>query len=532
MAGSIIEEQKLNIITENDIKNATDVGAFIVGAGLGGMSAALALFKKLSIALIEKGSEGDYRAETPSQGSLRGAREVCQPEWLMEVIKKTRGICKELDKTKPDGFEDILYHPDKPYLMCVKSTEVLKTLKSDLDSFARKNGADEEQYKEYTAEGAREQFGIDVPEGYTVLDVSATASRLNITALEARFKHEMDKECNHLHYDTDIVDYVKAKDGYHFFKVKNSKTRDEITYKTNQPILAPGRDAQDLMQKLHDLHNNHLDKKDLKQVHEKQIHIPELFKDNNIFTVPQKTLYVKLSDEDIEKIGDKIGALYMLDTDHNLSGKAGTPLNRLGVYMFIEEMKEMNGKKALKIGYDPMPFITKNKDDPKLKELFDKQKELMFLQLQEIFGHEFSQGDVLREDICEYPISDNHHPEINKGKNKDENGFLYVVALEGYGAMATAGAVSMVMDGKVLGGRFAEDTSLENGMKDMLYTKDMDKAISFVDKSIEDLRARLRQESRVRAYGNIRHNRYSSAYSAYQAVTGCLGSDYGSLSCF
>ncbi|MEM7617177.1 MAG: FAD-dependent oxidoreductase [Pseudomonadota bacterium] len=429
----------------------------VIGAGLvGSQAAAVSANDGKSVVVLEKSSNEEYRAKTPSQGSLRGLRTVQQPNSLKHAIAESLKFFKKIETEE----NPIVYDSESSYLMCVKDPTVSLYLKQDLEHFYSKDPS--ELYEEYNYEDAKRIFGINPPKKYAgIIDVQPTgATRLNIDNLIDRC-HQIVRQKGAVNFSAKILDYKKlSNDEGYYLKVQyidNHGNKQIKKYCAKQLVLAPGNNiGQTLvdLQKLHQIDSVSTLKTPNDTIVTKDntvLEIPKIFQGNNSFAVPQRTLYMRLPRDVEKKIlvqGPKdsepkprFGALYMLDV-----GKR----NRLGFYMFFEKLDDPRDKTkkiwGLKIGYDPMSLIRTKNNNTDIKKLLDKQEKLIISFLNKIFDTDlFTAQNILRRDNCEYPLTLHHHPIAYKA-GPENHGLIMLAGAEGYGAMAAAGAYKAVLD--------------------------------------------------------------------------------------
>src|ERR1700733_2742986 len=133
------------------------VGTLVIGAGLVGMSTAVACAQENSSTgkatiVLERGLVDSYRDKTSSQGNLRGSRVVDQTMELTQDIRRTWNFIDYLQGKYQTRISERATAA-LPYLMLVKDRRHLSVMRSDLE---KKNSS----FQLHTLEDAAQKFGL------------------------------------------------------------------------------------------------------------------------------------------------------------------------------------------------------------------------------------------------------------------------------------------------------------------------------------------------------------------------------------
>lgn len=402
----------------------------VIGAGLVGMASAAANAfdqPEHGLLVLEKGPPTSYRANTPSQGNLRGSRVVDQTMELTADIRRTWQHIDLLESTyhiKIQGKSSLR----KPYLMVVKDPEHLRGLEQDLaDKGSR--------FKSYSLEAATRQFKINFPIGYAGVVNTLESKTLDIEAYLSCLKLELEANRGEVRYQTWVTRYGKVRDGSHLIVLS-----DGSQYSVKNLIVATGTEESGTLHELKEQHAQSF--REDSTLFEPPLNVPKRFRHDSSILVPQRTIHVVFT-------GNAIHAnpvtVYNLDIDRTVpleDGKFERHPGNLGFYMFPETIVDRDGERTtgLKVGYDPMGRSLED------RQVLDFQEQLMLDHVSKSYGVSRDQIVVVRRHSCAYPLDSVHYPCMGQSAF---HGIHIAANFIGYGAMAAYGAAERMRENSI-----------------------------------------------------------------------------------
>jgi hypothetical protein len=429
------------------------LGTLVIGAGYAGMAAGAVAAAKTneSVMVIEKGQWGEHGnhrddLHTPSQDGMRGARIVDQTPELKCAIERSWQFMEEMrDATRIDPF---LGRGD-PYLMVVKDKGHFARIKEDVMLSGKTEGRD---FATMSVADARVNYDIALPHGYAgVVDAGGCSTRLNTDALMDAYKITLENGGGTLLCGSEMVDYAERIDGKHYVKIRTHQDGQvlDTEYLVENLVVAGGVAAGAILSDMDAWHNAKHHQFPTHYMPPAEDGIPERFRPEHNFQVPQCTLYVRLPKAAQKRITDKkLGSVYMLDIDHTTPEGKKLCVDHLGFYVFSKPQND--GSVLIKIGYDPMAHISDNAQtagqDPFADSQFAAQKTEMLKHIAKLFQVEMGELTVEKESICSYPLSTIGCPVC--GISEQFHHVTLLAQQEGYGCMAAAGEYLLLLEGK------------------------------------------------------------------------------------
>jgi glycine/D-amino acid oxidase-like deaminating enzyme len=431
------------------------VGTLVIGAGYTGMAAGAVAAAKTDqpVVVIEKGAwggHGNHRddLQTPSQDSMRGSRLVDQTHALKRCIEKSWQFMEEM--RAQTGIDPFLGRGDS-YIMVVKDKGHYDRIRDDLTHYGKREGQD---FTMMSVEEARARYDIALPGDYAgVVETGQCSTRFNTDTLMDAYKATLERHGGQLRCHTEITDYAERTDGKHYVKLRTSDAGKvtETEYLVDNLVVASGVAVSDTLTQMDTWHNQHYATSPQYYASPAAAGVPERFRPEHNFQVPQRTLYVRLPKEAQKRIHQRhLGAVYMLDIDHK--GEDGTKhcIDHLGFYLFTRP--EADGSVVVKIGYDPMAHISDHAHTPNhdmfAQTQLEVQKEQMLTHLAKLFNVPKRELAVVKESTCTYPLSTVGSPTC--GVSEHFHHVTIFAQQEGYGCMAAAGEYQSLLEGNAL----------------------------------------------------------------------------------
>ncbi|MBI3419322.1 MAG: FAD-binding oxidoreductase [Proteobacteria bacterium] len=437
MAGNAVDKAAIEITS----KGFTKVGTLVIGAGLVGLVTAVPFAQRnskvdKSTVVVEQGAHGTYRAQTPSQGSIRGSRVAQQTPELTRDIRATSDFIDYLEAKH--GLPISKRATDKtPYLMLVKDPTHLAEMLADL----RQKGS---PHRVYTLEEAAREFGLNFPSGYAGVVNTLESRVLNIDNYIEAMGRELKDNRGSIRYEATIAKYGKLAGGPHLIELS-----DGSRYAADDLVVATGTGINRTLRTLYKLHANAhhstsywvSSKRGFGidwELFARERDVPTRFLNKKRARIRQRTIHILFKDPKIVP-----RTVYNLDIDHEFKLDDGTTeqlTGHLGFYMFPEEFRDRNGKMrmGLKVGYDPMKCTSRN------PHVLKRQEELMLDHISELYGVDRNGIEIMERHDCAYPIDVIGHPCMGRSLFHK---IIIAAHFIGYGAMAAYGAAVRMLNG-------------------------------------------------------------------------------------